>query len=252
MYKVKEVADLAGISVRTLHHYDSIGLLKPKKIEENGYRYYNDDDLERLQQILFFKELEVPLVEIQRIIDHPSFDRKHALVSHRSMMLQKKHRLERLIHTVEETLQSMKGAIAMTKEDMFEPFDMAEIEEHQKKYEQEVEEKYGHTDAYKESQEKTSTYTADDWKQIKHEWDSLYKQIAERMDKGPADEEVQALISEYRSLITANFYNCTLEIFRGLGDLYTSDPRFTKNIDKVKPGLSSFLQQAMHIYCDRQ
>ncbi len=117
---------------------------------------------------------------------------------------------------------------------MFEPFDMKKIEEHQKKYEQEVKEKYGNTKEYKESMKKTASYNKDDWKRIQRKSDDLYKRIIQVMNKGPKDAEVQHIVGELRQHITHNFYECTPEIFRGLGDLYVNDPRFTKNIDNYK------------------
>jgi DNA-binding transcriptional MerR regulator len=248
MYKVKEVADLAGISVRTLHHYDNIGLLTPAVTEANGYRLYSEEDLARLQQILFFKELDFPLQKIKEILDDPNFDRNKALDTHKQLLIEKKNRLERIIQSVEQTIESIEGGTIMSKKDMFEPFDMKKIEEHQKKYEQEVKETYGGTKAYEESIRKTASYKEDDWKRIKENSDDLYRRIIAVMDKGPANGEVQKLIGEFRQHITDNFYECTPEIFRGLGDLYVNDPRFTKNIDKYQPGLAAFLREAINVY----
>jgi DNA-binding transcriptional MerR regulator len=250
MYKVKEVAKLAGISVRTLHHYDAIELLTPTNVGENGYRLYSEEDLARLQQILFFKELDFTLQEIKEILNNPDFDRKKALYTHKQLLEEKKHRLERIIQSVEKTIQSIEGGTVMTKKDMFEPFDMKKIEEHQKKYAKEVKEKYGGTKAYEESMQKTASYKEDDWRRIQEKGENIYKRVIETMHKGPADEEVQQLVGKFRQYITDNFYECTPEIFRGLGDLYVNDSRFTKNIDKYQPGLAAFLREAMHIYCD--
>lgn len=249
-YKVKEVADMVGVSVRTLHHYDQIGLLKPESVTTAGYRLYTDSDLERLQQILFFKELDFNLQEIKAILDSPGFDRKHALKVHRELLMEKKKRLEKIIESVDKTLDSIEGGTEMNKKEMFEAFDMSEIEKHQEKYAEEVKKKYGNTDAYKESQEKTSKYTKEDWAIIMGKQDEIYKKLADLMDKGPGDPEVQKLVGEKRQHITDNFYNCTPEIFRGLGELYVADERFTANIDKYKPGLAKFLNEAIKIYCD--
>jgi DNA-binding transcriptional MerR regulator len=251
MYKVKEVAELAGISVRTLHHYDNIGLLKPTHIGVNGYRLYSEEDLARLQQILFFKELDFSLQDIKGILDNPNFDRRKALYTQKQLLVEKKHRLERIIQSVEQTIQSIEGGTVMTKKEMFEPFDMKKIEEHQKKYEQEVKEKYGGTKAYEESMQKTASYKEDDWKRIQEKSENLYKRMIQAMHKGPEDAEVQQIVGEMRQHITDNFYECTPEMFRGLGDLYVNDPRFTKNIDKYQPGLAAFLRKAMHVYCDK-
>ncbi|AJY75489.1 MerR family transcriptional regulator [Paenibacillus beijingensis] len=250
MYKVKQVAELAGISVRTLHHYDDIGLLKPAEVGENGYRLYKDEDLERLQQILFFRELDVPLQEIAAMLDRPDYDRKCTLLTHKTLLTEKKNRLERLIRSVDQTIRSIEGGEAMSKQEMFEPFDMKKIEEHQKKYEAETEQRWGHTDAYKESQRRTASYKEEDWKRIKESGDDIYRRLIAAMPKGAADEETQRIIAEHRQYISDNFYECSLEIYRGLGEMYVNDPRFTKNIDKYEPGLAAFFREAIHVYCD--
>ncbi|GMB09612.1 DNA-binding transcriptional MerR regulator [Thermolongibacillus altinsuensis] len=249
-YKVKEVADMAGISVRTLHHYDQIGLLVPDTITPSGYRLYSEQNLERLQQILFFKEMGFRLQEIKHILDHPHFDRKKALQAHREMLIKKKERLEEMIKTVEKTIQSIEGGIQMEKKEMFKGFDMREIEEHQKKYAQEAREKYG-KEMVEKVEQRTSTYTKEDWATIKTKTEEIYNRIIARMEYGPEDAQVQEAVAEWRQLITDYFYECTLDIFRGLGDLYVNDERFTKNIDQFKKGLAAFLREAIHVYCDR-
>ena len=123
---------------------------------------------------------------------------------------------------------------------------------HKEKYAEEVKQKYGDTDAYKESSKKTSKYTKEDWVRIQAKAKEIDKKIAEGMDKGPSDTKVQEAIAEKRQYITDNYYNCTLEIFRGLGDLYVEDQRFTKNIDKERAGLAKFMREAMQIYCDKR
>ncbi len=249
-YKVNEVAKIAGISVRTLHHYDQIGLLQPEKLTSAGYRLYSENDLDRLQQILFFKELDLNLNEIKEILDSPSFDRKRALETHQELLMEKKNRLEAIIRSVQKTLNSLEGKSEMSKEEKFKPFDMKKIEEHQKKYAEETKQKYGQSNAYKESQQKTSTYTKNDWENITSQANEIYKQLAANMNKGPEDEKVQELIGQWRQHITDNYYNCTIEIFRGLGDMYVADERFTANIDQYGEGLASFMRDAMHHYCD--
>lgn len=133
---------------------------------------------------------------------------------------------------------------------MFDGFDMTEIEKHKEKYAEETKEKYGDTDAYKESMRRTSKYTKEDWAKIAVKDEEINSKIIANMDKGPSDPIVQEGIAEKRQLITDNYYNCTVEIFRGLGDLYVTDERFTKNIDKNKPGYAKFLREAIHYYCD--
>lgn len=251
MYKIREVADLAGVSVRTLHHYDHIGILNPVRTGGNGYRLYGEEELARLQQILFFREMDFSLDKIKQILDDPEFDQEQALNTHRKILMEKRNRLERMIDSVEQTLQSLEGGREMSNKDRFDPFDKSEIEAHQKKYEKEVEERWGDSPAYKESQKKTASYTKEDWKRIQEEGYEIDRQIIARMDQGPEDQEVQRLIREKRQHITDNFYYCTPEIYRGLADMYVNDHRFTKNIDKLKEGYAAFLHKAMHAYCDR-
>ncbi|ACA57032.1 MerR family transcriptional regulator [Clostridium botulinum] len=249
-YKIKEVADMAGISVRMLHHYDKIGLLDPESVSAAGYRLYSDENLDRLQQILFFKELNFPLQEIKIILDSPNFDKKEALKVHRQLLLEKKIRLEKIIQSVDKTISSMEGEFKMDKKETLNVFSMIEIEEHQKKYSEEVKEKYGNTSAYKESNKKTSKYTKEDWSNIMKGWDEIFKKLANLMDKNPDDEEVQESVHQLREHISKNFYDCTPEIFRGLGELYVNDERFTANIDKYKIGLSKFVKEAINVYCN--
>jgi DNA-binding transcriptional MerR regulator len=248
-YKVKEVAEMAGVSVRTLHHYDRIGLLHPETVTPAGYRLYTDRNLERLQQILFFKEIGFTLQEIKQIIDSPHFDRKKALQSHREWLLEKKKRLEEMIKTVDRTILSLEGGIRMEGREMFEGFDMTAIEQHREKYADEAKRLYG-KEIVEETERRTSRYTKEDWAAVMGKWDDLFNRIAAAMDKGPADLGVQQAVGELRQPITDSFYDCTVEIFRGLGDLYVNDERFTANIDRYKPGLASFLRKAMHLYCD--
>lgn len=249
-YKVKEVAELVGVSVRTLHHYHAIGLLTPSKATPSGYRLYNDSDLDRLQQILFFKELEFNLNEIKEIIDSPNFDKGDALRNHKKLLLEKKKRLEKIIESVDKTIDVMEGKRVMDNKEMFEGFDISEIEKHKEKYAKETKEKYGNTDAYAESQKKTSKYTKEDWARVMGRQGEIYNKLVSMMDRNPADVEVQAVIAENRQHITDSFYKCTVEIYRGLGEMYVMDERFTKNIDKFKVGLAKFLSDAIEIYCN--
>lgn len=249
-YKIKEISDMSGISVRMLHHYDKIDILKPNCINSSGYRLYTDKEIERLQQILFFKELDFTLQEIKSILDNPYFDRKKALISHKELLLEKKLRLEKIIHTVNKTINSIERGVDMNKNEMFNSFDSSEIDEHRKKYAKETKEKYGDTNAYKESKDKTSSYNKSDWQTIQLKMEKIYRTLANNMDKDASDKEVQNSVHEWRELINKHFYTCTPEIFRGLGELYVNDERFTSNIDKYKVGLSEFLRDAINIYCD--
>jgi MerR family transcriptional regulator, multidrug-efflux activator len=251
VYKVKQVAELSGVSVRTLHHYDRIGLLVPESTTPAGYRLYTKQDLERLQQILFFREMDFTLQEIKDILNRSDFDRKESLNKHRESLLTKKKRLEEMIATVDRTIIALQGGEKMSDKDMFQGFDISEIEAHQKKYSEEAKKKYG-KETVENVEKRTSAYSSEDWGTIQTKTEDIYKRVIARMDHGPEDSEVQQAVADWRQLITDNFYDCTIDIFRGLGDLYVDDPRFTKNIDKYQEGLASFLRKAMHYYCDQQ
>ncbi|MDA8344229.1 MAG: MerR family transcriptional regulator [Thermaerobacter sp.] len=186
-YTVKMLADLAGVSVRTLHHYDAIGLVRPDERTGAGYRVYHRGDLERLQQVLFFKELGLGLGEIKEVLDQPDFDRRQALLGHKELLRRRKERIERLIRAVDRTLQSMEEGTAVEEKVMFDGFDSAQ-------YEEEVRRRWGHTAAYKESQERMKDYTQADFEAIQREQTEILKAIAALADKPPDDPEVLAEI----------------------------------------------------------
>jgi MerR family transcriptional regulator, multidrug-efflux activator len=240
---IGQTAKLAGISVRTLHYYDQIGLLRPQT-SESSYRVYSEADLEKLWQILFFRELDFPLEQIKAILADPSFDRKSVLQNHRRLLTEKKNRLERLIASIDQTLE--KGFDTS----MLKTFDKNGIEEHRKKYAAEAAAKYG--EAYRESEKRTSGYTEKDWQANMQEAQEIFDALARCMDLGAGSPQAQELISKWRQHISEKYYDCTPEIFRGLGELYTMDTRFTENIDRTRPGLAAFLKQAIDIYCDKR
>lgn len=242
MKTVKQVSDLTGLSVRMLHHYDKIGLFKPNKVSESGYRLYSDEDLEILQQILFFKELDFPLKEIKAIIGNPSFDRKKALTNHKDLLILKRNRLNKLIKLVDKTL---KGETKMS----FKEFDISEIEKIRKQYQQEAKELYSNTDEYKEYEIKTAKYSKDDWAKIGEEINKIFLQFASAMGKGADSREVQAIVKRWQDFISEYFYNCTNNTLIGLSKMYINDERFAKNINKYKKGLTEFINLAIEIYC---
>lgn len=250
-YTVKTVADMAGVSIRTLHHYDEIGLLKPASCTPAGYRLYSDADLEKLQQILFFKELEFSLTEIKEILDRPDFDRRKALVAHRELLVEKKRRLEGLIGLVDTTMEKLERGENVVRKEFFAPFDMKKIEEAKEKYRDEVRQKYD-PKLVAESEEKTSRYTEADWRAINDQEMSIYRRLAAAMDAGksPADPEVQEVIGERYREINERYYTCTPQIFRGLGEMYVADSRFTEFYERIRPGMAEFMRQAMAIYSD--
>lgn len=242
MKTVQQVAALCGITVRTLHYYDQIGLLRPAKTTDAGYRLYGDSELARLQQILFFRELDFPLKEIASILDSPSFDHNEALMQHREVLSLKRERLDGLIHLVDQLL---KGEQTMS----FQEFDTTKIEQAQQKYAQEAAERWGNTAAYQQSSKRTSGYSKEDWARISGETEQIYRGLAAQMDKPVSDPAVQQLVKEWQDLISRNFYDCTDEILAGLGEMYTADERFAKNINQYGDGLAQFLSDAIRCYC---
>ncbi|PAB61083.1 MerR family transcriptional regulator [Anaeromicrobium sediminis] len=250
-YKVRELSKLAGISPRTLHHYDHIGLLKPSSVNESRYRLYEDKDLERLQQILFLKELGFKLSEIKEILDDPKYGRERALKEQKNLLILKRKRLDNIIASIDTTLNTMKGVETMKKQDMFNVFDMNEINKHKDEYAKEVREKYD-SSIVEECNKKTKSYTKNKWEEICSKGNEFFHKLGTLMNKGPEDEEVQELIGAYRQYITDNFYECTIEIFEGLGQLYVTDERFTMNIDKNREGLSKFVKDAIEVYCNNK
>ncbi|MGG2064968.1 MerR family transcriptional regulator [Bacillus sp. S14(2024)] len=238
--KVKEVADLVGISVRTLHHYDEIGLLTPEETTESGYRLYSNDNLETLQQILFFKELGFPLKEIKEIINDPSFNREEALVLHRKMLLEKRSRLDKVIATIDKTIQHSKGEIQMTNKEKFEGFDFS-----QNPYEQEARERWGN-----EAVDKANETAANMTREKQEEYNAIYRKLAALRNDSPESEQAQKAIKEWYDYLQ-NFGHYSLDAFKGLGQMYVDDERFTKNIDQFGEGLAEFMRDAMAVYADR-
>lgn len=242
-YTVKAAADIAGVSVRTLHHYDEIGLLKPAAHSAARYRLYADRDLERLQQVLFFKELGFDLKEIKRILSDPHFDRSRALVEHRKLLTERQERIRRLIRSVDRTLKALqKGDRQMTTQ-MFDGFDAAQ-------YEEEARQRWGKSPEFEASVRRTKAYSKQDWAEIQREAGDIVNGLAALMDRDPADPAVQQLIARHHRQINDRFYPCSAEVYRGLADMYVADLRFAANYEKVKPGLTRFLRDGMHVYAD--
>lgn len=237
---VNEVSKLTGVSIRTLQYYDTIGLLKPSGYTEAGYRLYDDTALDRLQQILLFKELEFPLKEIKEIIDAPNFDRNKALEQQIELLTMKKEHLENLIEFAREI-----KLIGVKKMD-FTVFDTKKIDEYTKR----AKEQWGQTDAYKEFEEKSQGRTKDEEKNITQDFMRMFVEIGEMKELNPADEQVQLQVKKIQDYITENFYHCTKEIFSSLGKAYASGGEFTENIDKAGgKGTAEFVAKAIEIYC---
>lgn len=232
MKTVKEISRLTGVSVRTLHYYDEIDLLKPTQITDAGYRLYDDTALERLHSILLFRELQFPLKEIKAILDSPDFDTKTALNQQIELLELQKKRLDKIISSAREILT--KGVNNMS----FSSFDKTELEQ----YCAEAKEKWGHTDAYKEYEQKHS-----DSADKTDEFMQIFAEIGKVKHLSPDCQEAQKLIKKLQNFITENYYTCTNEILKGLGEMYVSDERFKNNIDKAGGvGTAEFTAKAIN------
>jgi DNA-binding transcriptional MerR regulator len=244
VYTVKQLSDLAGVSVRTLHYYDEIGLLKPASVGENGYRYYDQEALLRLQQILFFREMDLKLAQIRQILDSPSFDQVAALRSHRDALQARIARLQGLITTIDNTIMHLVGEVEMSKKGFFSGFD----EEQQKRWTQEAIEQYGEENV-RPSIQRWESYTPEQKQQIQDESTAIYGELAERIGEGPESQAVQALIARWHEHLRY-FYEPSVERLRGLGQLYNESPDFRATFEKFHPDLPAFLEQAITCYCD--
>lgn len=252
-YTVKQLARLAGVSVRTLHYYDAIGLLLPSRVGNGGYRFYTEKEFLRLQQILFFRELDFDLGRIKRIFDSPRFDAAEVLEDQKGMLKLKRARLGKLIRLIDKTINNMNmkddQQTKVTEEDLDKSFDDGKYQE----YKQEAQERWG-KDTVERSENIVKNMSKDQLARIKAEGEEISRALAENMEKGAGSPEVQKIIDRHFHHII-QFYDPTwplLKIYRGLGDMYVEDERFAANYNKYHPLLANFMREAMGIYCDRQ
>lgn len=246
MFTVKQLSELAGVTPRTLHYYDEIGLLKPTRVAENGYRYYGDEALLKLQQILFYRELDMPLEDILKIMGRRDFDLEAALKSHREELIKRIAHTERLIATVDKTLEHLKGKREMSKKQLFEVFS----EEKQAEYEKEAMQMYD-PEVVKTSNEKWKRYTKAEKQRIGEEGNAVYRDMLEAMPKGAGSPEAQACVERWRKHMDY-FWTPDDQQLLGLAEMYNNDPRFKANFDKVDPRLAEFMRTAVKIYVERR
>jgi DNA-binding transcriptional MerR regulator len=242
MFTVKQLSRLAGVTPRTLHHYDAIGLLKPSRIGANGYRYYGEESLLKLQQILFYRELGLPLDDIKQIVGRRGFDVLQALHSHKEALQNQAARLQRLIQTVDNTIHYLKGESLMSEKGLFEGFS----EEQQEKYAQEAEKMYD-PETVRASQMKWKAYPAAKKEQILSEGKAVYQDMIAAMPNGAGSAEVQAIVQRWRDHMDY-FWTPTLEQLLELANGYNDDMRFKENFDKMHPQLAQFMREAVRIY----
>ncbi len=243
LHTVGQVAALAGVTVRTLHHYDRIGLLSPSRRSDGGYRLYDYGDLERLRQIRLFRELQFSLEAIGEMLDAPAFDRRSALVAQRELLLERQERTDRIIRGVDRALTAMDEEVQMDRTEMFDGLE--EIDHEQ--YKDEVEQRWGDGDAYKSSLLRTRRYGKGDWARIKEEGASVLARMAKLMAEGAqaAGHAAMDLAEEHRRHIDRWFYPCNHGMHRNLAGMYAADPRFEEYFEKRAKGLAVFVQDAI-------
>lgn len=242
-YPVGEIARIAGVTVRTLHHYDEIGLLSPGGRSPSGYRLYDDADLDRLERILFYRELGFPLSEIAAVLDEPSLDHAEHLRRQEALLEARIDRSSVMLAAVRAALEAAVMGRKMTAEERFEVFGDFDPDV----YADEVEERWGGTDTFEESKRKTDAYSKDDWVEIKAEAAEIERRFAEAMKAGVSatDPSVLAVAEEHRSHISNRFYSCGYEIHRGLARMYVEDDRFRRHYEEIAPGLAAFVAEAI-------
>lgn len=239
MMTVKEVSEKTGVSVRTLHYYDQIGLLWPDETTEAGYRLYSHENLKRLQSILLLRELEFPLKAIARMLDDPDVDKTAAMEQQIRLLTMKRNRLSGLI-SLAERIRKGEDIVDLKS------FDKSHID----KYAKEAKERWGDTEAYKESEKRTGPYGMDQWRAVTQSIVDCFVGFRALKDGGPASEEAQLQAKALQDTITANYYNCTKEILSHLGRMYVADDRFRENIDQMGgEGTAEFAARAIEEYC---
>ena len=234
---VSEVAKLCGVSVRTLHYYDHIGLLCPETAVDSGYRWYGAADVEKMQQILFYRELDFSLKDIRDILADPQYDKQKALRRQRQLLLLKRERLDGLLELLDANL---KGERTME----FKGFDAGELEAARRQYADEAKARWGHTDAWQASQEKT-----EDWAAQAEGMNDIFRRAAALRNSDPTAPEARTLVREWQAFISEHYYPCTDQILAGLGEMYTADERFRENLGRFGEGRAAFLSKAIAAYC---
>jgi len=247
---VGEVATLAGVTVRTLHHYDRIGLLSPSGRTAAGYRQYAPADLDRLHQVLLYRELGFPLEEVASLLDDPAADPAAHLRRQHALLRERLERTQAMVAAVEKEMEAQQMGISLTPEERFELFGDGFSDE----YQAEAEERWGDTAAWAQSQRRTAAYSKEDWVQIKEETEDLQNRFAEAMQSGAAADSDRAMdVAEaHRQHITRWFYDCPPAMHAGLGRMYVEDERFTATYERTAPGLAQYVSTAVQANTARQ
>ncbi|MEL7654518.1 MAG: MerR family transcriptional regulator [Bacillota bacterium] len=247
-YTILKLGNMAGISTRTLRYYDEIGILKPARINSSGYRIYGQKEIDRLQQILFYRALEVDLETIKGLITAPDFDGIKALNEHREKLLDKKEQLDRLIANVEKTIASAEGRITMKDKEKFEGFKNRIVEDNEKKYGKEVREKYGN-ESMDRSNQKVLNMTQEEYSRAENLAKEIKETLAEAFEIGdPSSETAQKAVDLHRQWLCLYWDSYSKEAHAGLGDTYVADERFRAYYDEDKPGTAEFFRDAIRVY----
>ncbi|OMD21619.1 MerR family transcriptional regulator [Paenibacillus odorifer] len=247
-YTVLKLAELAGISTRTLRYYDEFGILKPARINSSGYRIYGRTEVDLLQQILFYRELGLSLERIKAIMTEPSFDGAKALREHHDKLLEKRQQLDLLIANVEKTLAQKEGRITMSDTEKFEGFKQKLVDDNEKKYGQEIREKYG-DDTINQSNQKLKGMTEEQYAAIQQLEEEMFETLLQAMEHGdPASVLAQKSADLHREWLSFYWNSYSKEAHAGVAQLYVDDERFTEYYDKRRPGLAAFLRDAVHVY----
>jgi DNA-binding transcriptional MerR regulator len=248
-YSVGQVADLSGVTIRTLRHYDEVGLLSPGERSTAGYRIYEESDLERLQQILFYRELGFTLKEISTLVDDPRTDAIGHLQRQRRLLSRRIERLSAMVDAIDYEMEARTMDIRLTSEERLEVFGEFRPED----YAEEAERRWGGSESYKKSQRRVATYKKEDWQQLKAEEEEVRARLAAAFEAGlaPDSEEAMAAAEAHRQHISRWFYECSYDIHCGLTDMYVNDERFRSNYDATAPGLAQFIREAAHANASR-
>lgn len=246
VYTIKKLADLAGVSVRTLHYYDEVGLLKPQSRSESGYRYYGEEAVVRLQQIMFFRELGFNLEEIRKIVSSPDFNVLEALQSHRTLLTKKAERINDLLATVDKSIKKLKGEVKMQIKEYYQGFSDEQIE----KYRVEVRQRWGEK-ALQESEERVTKMGKEKFAALQAEGGKIFQTISDNMSKGYDSDIIQVQVAKWRTWLE-NFYHYSEEAVSGLGQEYSQSPEFAEYFRKIHKDLPEFLTKAIEYYCSHK
>lgn len=249
-YTVGQVAKLAGVTIRTLHHYEQIGLLVPDERSDSGYRLYGEAEIDRLSRVLYYRELGFSLDDISVMLADNGIPALQHLERQHQLLTERLRRVEAMVAAVERELEANLKGYSLTPEEKLEAFGDFDPDQ----YQDEARERWGNTDAWAQSQERGKSYTKDDWVRIREQMDDVNARFTALMQaSSPAtDTEAMNVAEDHRQMMHRWFYDCSPEFHRCLGDMYVNDPRFTESIDATAPGLAAYMQEAISANADRQ